>query len=83
MSIPQSIASLISSLCYVKDKGPVGINNSILQSILKFVRENFGRECAQYIQSCFDDYEEKDDEGRTIWYAHMDPGEALLDWMER
>lgn len=83
MSIPKAIASLLSSLCYVKDKGPIGINDSTLKSLLLFLKENFGRECALYIQSCFDDLDGRDDEGRTIWFAHMDPGEALLDWIER
>lgn len=82
MSMSQSIASLLSSFCYEKGKGPLPVSTRTLNNLLAFVRNNFGKKAAAYIKSCFDDSEEKDDEGKTVWYAHTDPGESFLDWLD-
>jgi len=78
MSIPREIAKLITLITFDPSGESVPITSKTRTGILTFLVDNFGLNCANYIMSCLD-YDEDD----KCWYAHMNPGEALLDWMAK
>lgn len=72
----KSFSTLLSLATY-DPESQFGIKPAKMNKILNLLKENYGRQCVDYIKSCFDW-----DEDDKVFYPHMDPGEALLDWLE-
>lgn len=69
----KTIATLISGAYFFKD-GIVPVSTFQMGALMTFLTESYSKACAEYVRSAFDR------EGDT-WFAHMDPGEAILDWI--